>query len=233
MQCQSAPISPRSAAASESTGFVPEWLRPSAAEFFNDVERRAGPVSPSKDSSAARPAPASSRRLRPRISEGSPQQRPFDGGAIGAERTAAEPLRLCDPEAGRVGGSAQPSAAPASRGPAVSTLPRGLRRSHFRAAGSGSGVVLRPEAGANVAFEAGETARRPGLAAGIALAAIRLYQHTLSGSLGPVCRFQPTCSHYAHDAIFHHGFVRGTFLAFKRLLRCRPLGGSGYDPVPR
>ncbi|MGH7935343.1 MAG: membrane protein insertion efficiency factor YidD [Candidatus Binataceae bacterium] len=50
--------------------------------------------------------------------------------------------------------------------------------------------------------------------------------------LGPACRFQPTCSEYARDAITEYGVACGSGLALRRLLRCRPLGGFGYDPVP-
>ena len=65
-----------------------------------------------------------------------------------------------------------------------------------------------------------------------ALKAIHAYQRGISPSLGNLCRYEPTCSHYAAEAIERHGFVRGFFLALRRLSRCRPLGGSGYDPVP-
>jgi len=46
------------------------------------------------------------------------------------------------------------------------------------------------------------------------------------------CRFQPTCSHYAEDAITHHGALRGGWLAVKRIFRCHPWGEAGHDPVP-
>lgn len=61
---------------------------------------------------------------------------------------------------------------------------------------------------------------------------IRAYQFTFSGLMPNVCRYQPTCSHYAHEAIDTHGPVRGGWMAIRRLSRCRPGGGSGYDPVP-
>lgn len=70
------------------------------------------------------------------------------------------------------------------------------------------------------------------MTARVALAAIRAYQRTVSPSLGSVCRFQPTCSHYAYEAIERHGFLRGAWLGLRRFLRCRPFGASGYDPVP-
>jgi putative membrane protein insertion efficiency factor len=64
------------------------------------------------------------------------------------------------------------------------------------------------------------------------LGLIRLYQLTLSPWLGRRCRYEPTCSHYAAEALRQHGVVRGAWLAAKRLGRCHPWGRSGYDPVP-
>jgi putative membrane protein insertion efficiency factor len=61
---------------------------------------------------------------------------------------------------------------------------------------------------------------------------IRFYQLCISPLLGPSCRFTPTCSEYARQAILKHGPIRGLYLAIRRLLRCHPWGGSGYDPVP-
>ncbi len=63
-------------------------------------------------------------------------------------------------------------------------------------------------------------------------ALIRAYQLVLSPLLGPSCRYAPTCSHYAIEAIGRHGAWRGGWLAARRILRCHPWGGSGYDPVP-
>lgn len=63
-------------------------------------------------------------------------------------------------------------------------------------------------------------------------AALWLYKGTVSPLLGPRCRFQPSCSQYAADALTLHGPVRGGWLALRRVCRCHPLGGSGYDPVP-
>ncbi len=64
------------------------------------------------------------------------------------------------------------------------------------------------------------------------LAAIRVYQLTLSPWLGRQCRYLPTCSAYAAESIERFGAPRGSWLALKRLGRCHPWGGSGYDPVP-
>lgn len=61
---------------------------------------------------------------------------------------------------------------------------------------------------------------------------IRLYQRTLSPLLGPRCRFHPSCSHYAIEAIERFGAARGTALALRRIVRCHPLNTGGYDPVP-
>lgn len=66
----------------------------------------------------------------------------------------------------------------------------------------------------------------------IAMGLIRLYQNTLSRVLPSVCRFQPTCSQYAFEAIKKYGFFRGTSLAAGRILRCHPFAAGGYDPVP-
>ena len=62
---------------------------------------------------------------------------------------------------------------------------------------------------------------------------IRVYQKYLSPLLGPSCRFHPTCSEYALQAIETYGVFRGGFLAIKRILKCNPWGGSGADPLPK
>ena len=61
---------------------------------------------------------------------------------------------------------------------------------------------------------------------------IRLYQTAISPYTPPSCRFTPTCSEYARQAIIKHGPFKGLYLAIWRILRCNPWGGSGYDPVP-
>ncbi len=61
---------------------------------------------------------------------------------------------------------------------------------------------------------------------------IRLYQLIISPLLGPKCRYTPTCSHYAIEALKKHGPFKGTWLTAKRIARCHPWGGHGHDPVP-
>jgi uncharacterized protein len=62
---------------------------------------------------------------------------------------------------------------------------------------------------------------------------IKLYQNYLSPLLGPSCRFHPTCSEYALQAIESFGVIKGGFLAIKRILKCNPWGGNGFDPIPK
>ena len=68
--------------------------------------------------------------------------------------------------------------------------------------------------------------------AGVALSLLHGYQRAISPALGTLCRYEPTCSHYACEAIERYGLLRGGWLTLKRLSRCTPLGGRGYDPVP-
>jgi putative membrane protein insertion efficiency factor len=65
-----------------------------------------------------------------------------------------------------------------------------------------------------------------------ALALIRFYQRRISPGIAPACRFQPTCSEYAYDAIDRFGVLRGIPMAAWRILRCNPLNDGGIDPVP-
>ncbi|MDG1154291.1 MAG: membrane protein insertion efficiency factor YidD [Alphaproteobacteria bacterium] len=60
---------------------------------------------------------------------------------------------------------------------------------------------------------------------------ILFYRHTISYFIGRSCRFEPSCSQYTIDAINKYGVLRGIYKGIKRILRCRPGGGSGYDPV--
>lgn len=61
---------------------------------------------------------------------------------------------------------------------------------------------------------------------------VRAYRVAITPLLGVNCRFQPTCSTYAIEALRRHGIVRGSALAARRIARCHPWGGSGFDPVP-
>ncbi|MEP6467691.1 MAG: membrane protein insertion efficiency factor YidD [Parafilimonas sp.] len=61
---------------------------------------------------------------------------------------------------------------------------------------------------------------------------IKIYQLILSPIIGPKCRFTPTCSHYAVEAFKKHGVIKGFWLSAKRISKCHPWGGNGYDPVP-
>jgi putative membrane protein insertion efficiency factor len=62
--------------------------------------------------------------------------------------------------------------------------------------------------------------------------ALRAYKLTVSPLIGPRCRFTPTCSEYAAQSLIDHGPWRGSWLAARRLCRCHPFGGAGYDPPP-
>ncbi|TDQ05168.1 membrane protein insertion efficiency factor YidD [Labedaea rhizosphaerae] len=73
---------------------------------------------------------------------------------------------------------------------------------------------------------------RPGFVARVLLQPIRFYRRFISPVLPPSCRFEPSCSAYAAEAISTHGAVRGLWLAVRRLLKCGPWHRGGYDPVP-
>jgi len=64
------------------------------------------------------------------------------------------------------------------------------------------------------------------------LLALRLYQMVVSPYLPSSCRYAPTCSHYSQEAVQRYGAVKGSWIGIKRLARCRPFGGKGFDPVP-
>lgn len=61
---------------------------------------------------------------------------------------------------------------------------------------------------------------------------IKFYQYTLSPLTGRNCRYYPTCSSYALEAVKKYGSLKGSMLAFKRVVRCHPFNSGGYDPVP-
>lgn len=73
---------------------------------------------------------------------------------------------------------------------------------------------------------------RHGAVATLLMRIIGLYQALRAGRASP-CRYWPTCSEYAAEAVGHHGAGRGSLLAVRRVLRCHPWGGHGFDPVPR
>jgi uncharacterized protein len=89
---------------------------------------------------------------------------------------------------------------------------------------------------ANVASSVGTgtkaSARARSAGAWVLLALIRVYQVFLSPFLGGACKYYPSCSHYAQEAVQKHGARRGAWLALKRLGRCRPFVKGGFDPVP-
>ena len=80
--------------------------------------------------------------------------------------------------------------------------------------------------------ENAQNSSRRGSAARALLALIRFYQRAISPGLGTMCRFEPSCSRYAYEAIEIHGAGRGLWLAVRRLGRCHPGRTGGYDPVP-
>lgn len=69
-------------------------------------------------------------------------------------------------------------------------------------------------------------------AAWLLMQPIKAYRMWISPMFPPCCRYTPTCSQYALEALRKHGPIKGTWLAIKRIARCNPWGGSGYDPVP-
>jgi len=69
------------------------------------------------------------------------------------------------------------------------------------------------------------------LASWFVLMLIRFYQYAISPHFPPTCRYMPTCSAYAYEAVQKHGIFRGGFMALRRLLRCHPFRPGGYDPV--
>ncbi|RKY03948.1 membrane protein insertion efficiency factor YidD [Candidatus Poribacteria bacterium] len=71
-----------------------------------------------------------------------------------------------------------------------------------------------------------------GVGVRIAIGILRIYQLFISPLFPPSCRFYPTCSQYAVEAIGRHGVLRGGWLSLKRLLRCHPFSPGGYDPPP-
>ena len=85
---------------------------------------------------------------------------------------------------------------------------------------------------ANVSESDGWNAKAVGPITRALMFLVRGYQGTLSMFLGGQCRYYPTCSEYSLEALRVHGALRGTWLTLKRIGRCHPFGGGGYDPVP-
>ena len=110
-----------------------------------------------------------------------------------------------------------------------------LRDATVSYAGSGApvldGVSLRLERGDWVAITGANGSGKTTLLSALA-GLIRVYQVAISPYLGPRCRFYPSCSHYAQEALQAHGPLRGLLLAARRLLRCHPFNPGGVDPVP-
>jgi hypothetical protein len=69
-------------------------------------------------------------------------------------------------------------------------------------------------------------------AAAALIGAVRAYQVLLAPLVGGACRFHPSCSHYMVEAVTRHGALRGGWLGLRRVARCHPFGGQGFDPVP-
>lgn len=86
--------------------------------------------------------------------------------------------------------------------------------------------------GAVVAVAAAGVAAVDRVAAGVGRAAVKTYRALVAPFLPPCCRFEPSCSHYAEEALARHGAARGGVLTIRRLLRCQPFCAGGYDPVP-
>jgi hypothetical protein len=78
-----------------------------------------------------------------------------------------------------------------------------------------------------------QTAQPVHISIRVALAAVRAYQIAVRPLLSGQCRYLPTCSAYAAEAIATHGAMRGGWMGMKRVMRCHPFGGSGLDPVPQ
>ena len=85
----------------------------------------------------------------------------------------------------------------------------------------------------SVAFKTAQFSQKMSILAKVAFHIVLFYRKYISGSLNKSCRFNPSCSVYSLEALRVYGFLKGSFLTVKRLLSCHPLGGEGYDPVPR
>ena len=113
----------------------------------------------------------------------------------------------------------------------LDVLPRLGRACLSRVPGPASELRFDPRRFARDSLESRNPSWRRGMKA-VALWLIRRYQQTVSPGLPSACRFEPTCSHYAYEAIETYGLIRGGFLATKRLARCHPFTSVRHDPVP-
>lgn len=157
------------------------------------------------------------------------------GGAVATgERTGVSTSRVRDRKEVRHGGPEKPCPAATALGYAV---PRSVATPGFvpDQAGDRGGLPFEPGSSGPTAVGCGEShheaVRRDTPTARALLAAIALYQAMRRGYVSP-CRFYPSCSTYASEAIRAHGASAGTWLSVRRVFRCRPGGPSGYDPVP-
>ena len=94
-------------------------------------------------------------------------------------------------------------------------------------------VLLLPQFARALTTPAPSSGRRRASAGSRLVAAIRVYQREISAHRGAVCRYTPSCSEFAAQAVERHGALRGSLLTARRLLRCRPHGARGADPVPQ
>lgn len=166
------------------------------------------------------------------------------GAVRSPQRTRAQPLWVLREQAGWRGCGSQQGEAAAPRGSTGATGPdssgprSGLycapshRRDGVWGSGPGRGAVV--EAGRSASPVTCERRRGPDDLdmKSFLLVSIRLYRRWMSPALAPSCRFVPSCSQYAYQAIEKYGVIKGSWLGARRLLRCHPLHPGGYDPVP-
>src|SRR3954454_22607209 len=147
MLCQSAPINPKNDAGCDATVSDIAWRQLTDGRSCNVVERRAGPVSPYSYPQSPRPPAQPSRRLRPRLSDRTAQQRPSPGDSLSTELRPADAIRLRDPQTSRPGSNTQPDSAPSARVSASASSARGSRRGNYGPSRRRQGDVSRSESG--------------------------------------------------------------------------------------